>query len=63
MSASSAAGQGITAAPAYVTNSIGPTLHCNVLMLYPRDRIAAKLISRFHWNLVLWSGLPTGRAD
>jgi len=27
------------------------------------SRITAKVISRFHWNLVLWSGLPIERTD
>ena len=27
------------------------------------SRITAKVISRYHWNLALWSGLPLGRTD
>jgi len=30
---------------------------------YSVSRITEKVISRFHWNLVLWSGLPIGRTD
>jgi len=26
-------------------------------------RITAKIIRQFHWNLVLWLGLPIGRTD
>jgi len=47
----------ITSAKANVMRSVQFVCHTSVC------RITAKVINRFHWNLVLWSGLPSWRTD
>jgi len=34
-----------------------------MLVCVSKSRITAKIVSWFHWNLVLWLGLPVGRKD
>jgi len=47
----------ITSAKAELCDQIG------LPVILSMCRITAKIICRFHWNLVLWLGVSVGRTD
>jgi len=50
----------VTPAKAELCDQCGLSVSDFILSI---SRITAKVIGRFHWNLLLWLGLPIARSD